>query len=98
MSRFFTVALSPTCPSCLFVPQQSLSVKGTEALDLTLSFDEKLTLLGNLNYLTRSLDVRIGAYQNQTTLLASKGEDIEIMHITRLRDLSLALIARAVCH
>lgn len=38
--------------------KQSLLVKGSEALDLTLSFDEKQTLLRNINYLTRSLDLK----------------------------------------
>ena len=42
--------------------QQNLTVKGTEALDLTLPFDEKLTLQRNLNYLTRSLDVSTAHY------------------------------------
>ena len=58
---YHNFSLSLACPSvCLLsTPQQSLSVKGTEALDLTLPFDEKLTLLGNINYLTRSLDVRM---------------------------------------
>ena len=37
--------------------QASLAIKGAEALDLTLPFDEKVALQRNINYLTRSLDV-----------------------------------------
>ena len=45
-----------------FVQQvkDNMSVKGVEALQLTLPFDEKATLLINLNYLVRSLEVSEG--------------------------------------
>lgn len=38
--------------------KESLAIKGAEALDLTLPFDEKVTLQRNVNYLTRSLDLK----------------------------------------
>ena len=42
--------------------KESLSVKGEEAFELTLPFDEKSTLEVNLNYLVRSLEVHLDIF------------------------------------
>ena len=57
VSSFLGPSLTLFISLTLFPPQEGLSAKGKEALDLTLSFDEKATIERNLNYLIRSLDV-----------------------------------------